>query len=140
VSVASVEMAFSLAVSELDSLQLRSSGIHTERIWGQISPNDHDVARFHHLPARLLTPKQARMRSRVHLPVQRKRPTFDEECNVCYPYRGGKHQNDLISFPNGEAGATISPFFPKTNLVRECRTGRTRGASTIVMRKPTQNS
>jgi hypothetical protein len=110
VSVANVEMRLSLAVSELDNTQ-PSSGIHLERIWGggQISLKDGDVARFHYLPARFLMPKQVGMRSQVHL--QRKRPTLDEESNVCYPYGSGKRQNDLFSFPNGDAGATINRFF-----------------------------
>jgi hypothetical protein len=37
---------------------------------------------------------------------------MDEECNVCYPYADCKRQNDLVSIPNRDAGATIS--FPQT--------------------------
>jgi hypothetical protein len=39
---------------------------------------------------------------------ERLRFTMDEECNICSPYADCKRQNDLISVPNGDAGATIS--------------------------------
>jgi hypothetical protein len=138
-SVASMAMKLSLPLWELGIMQ-PSSGIHTERIWGAISPKCHDMFKFHDLPAQFLIPKQPHKSSGVHL--QRKRPALDEESNVCYPYGGCKRQNDLIYFPNGDAasGATISSSFQKTNLKRERRTGRTREAPTTVMRRPTPSS
>jgi hypothetical protein len=107
-------MAFSLVVSELGSVQ-RSSGIHTERIWGQISPNDHDVARFHYLPARLLTPKQAHIRSRVQcrgdLPWMR---------NATFIIHTVVASARLILFLFQMATLVLpSPFFPKKDEPNE---------------------
>jgi hypothetical protein len=113
VSVASVVMKLSVAMLELDSTQ-PFSGIHAERIWegGQISPKDRNVARFHYLPARFLTPKQVHMRSQVHL--QKKRPKLPWIRNPTFVIHTVVASTGMILFVFQMATLVLpSTLFPK---------------------------